>query len=87
VFSWGWGGLALGTALLCLAFGWGPAVLAMLGHGILYVFVLAPLVNGLGHWSGGRRSELDPSWIAIRILAALRLVVVLGSPLRTRGTR
>jgi stearoyl-CoA desaturase (Delta-9 desaturase) len=124
VFSWGWIGLGLGTTLLGLALGWGPGVLAMLGHGILYVFVVAPLINGLGHWSGGqnfgntaynsrvlawltggeslhnnhhafprspkfslRRSELDPSWIAIRILAALRLVAVVGVPLRARVTR
>jgi stearoyl-CoA desaturase (Delta-9 desaturase) len=124
VFSRGWIGLGLGTALLGLTLGWGPGVLTMLGHGILYVFVLAPLINGLGHWSGGqnfgntaynsrvlawltggeslhnnhhafprspkfsvRRSELDPSWIAIRILAALRLVAVVGAPVPTRVGR
>ena len=117
VFSWGWSGIALAIAGLCLAFGFWTGVLAMLGHGILYVFVVAPLINGLGHWTGGqnfgntaynsrvlawltggeslhnnhhayprspkfsvRRSELDPSWIAIRILAALRLVAVVGTP-------
>jgi len=124
VFSWGYTGLGLGTALLCLALGWWQGILAMLGHGILYVFVLAPLINGLGHWWGGqnfqntaynsrvlawltggeslhnnhhafprspkfslRRSELDPSWIAIRVLAAVRLVSVVGSPLKTRTAR
>ena len=124
VFSRGWTGLGLGTLLVCLALGWWQGILAMLGHGILYVFVVAPLINGLGHWRGGqnfgntaynsrvlawltggeslhnnhhafprspkfslRRSELDPSWIAIRILAALRLVAVVGTPLRMRPSR
>ena len=118
VFSRGWTGLGLGSALVCLALGWWQGVVAMLGHGLLYVFVLAPLINGLGHWRGAqnfrntaynsrilawltggeslhnnhhafprspkfslRRSELDPSWIAIRVLAALKLVVVVGAPI------
>jgi stearoyl-CoA desaturase (Delta-9 desaturase) len=121
VFRNGWTGLALGTVLVCVSIGWWQGLVAMLGHGILYVFVLAPLINGLGHWRGAqnfrntaynsralawltggeslhnnhhafprspkfslRRSELDPSWIAIRVLAALRLVVVVGIPLRAR---
>jgi stearoyl-CoA desaturase (Delta-9 desaturase) len=124
VFSRGWTGLGLGTALLGLALGWWQGVLAMLGHGILYMFVLAPLINGLGHWRGAqnfrntaynsrvlawltggeslhnnhhafprspkfslRRSELDPSWVAIRVLAAMRLIVVVGAPLKARPTR
>jgi stearoyl-CoA desaturase (delta-9 desaturase) len=124
VFSRGWTGLGAGTALAMLALGWWQGVAAMLGHGLLYVFVLAPLINGLGHWRGGqnfrntaynsrvlawltggeslhnnhhafprspkfslRRSELDPSWGAIRVLAALRLAVVVGAPLRARPTR
>jgi len=124
VFSRGWTGLGLGTALVGMAIGWWQGPVAMIGHGILYMFVLAPLINGLGHWRGAqnfgntaynsrvlawvtggeslhnnhhafprspkfslRRSELDPSWIAIRVLAALRLVVVLGDPLRARPSR
>jgi stearoyl-CoA desaturase (Delta-9 desaturase) len=124
VFSRGWTGLGLGTALLGLALGWWQGVLAMLGQGILYMFVLAPLINGLGHWRGAqnfrntaynsrvlawltggeslhnnhhafprspkfslRRSELDPSWVAIRVLAAMRLIVVVGAPLKARPTR
>jgi stearoyl-CoA desaturase (delta-9 desaturase) len=123
VFCRGWTGLALGTVLVSLAIGWWQGPLAMIGHGILYMFVLAPLINGLGHWRGGqnfgntaynsrvlawltggeslhnnhhafprspkfslRRSELDPSWLAIRVLAALRLIVVVGAPL-ARPTR
>ena len=42
VFSWGWTGLGLGTALLGVTIGWWQGVLAMFGHGILYMFVLAP---------------------------------------------
>jgi stearoyl-CoA desaturase (delta-9 desaturase) len=117
VFSWGWFGLGAGTALLGLALGWWQGMLAMAGHVTLYVFVLAPLINGLGHWWGAqnfrntaynsralawltggeslhnnhhafprsprfslRRSELDPSWLAIRLLAAVRLAVVVGTP-------
>jgi stearoyl-CoA desaturase (delta-9 desaturase) len=124
VFCRGWTGLGLGTLLLGMGLGWWQGVLAMLGHGVLYVFVLAPLINGLGHWWGSqnfgntaynsralawltggeslhnnhhafprspkfslRRSELDPSWVAIRILAAFRLVAVVGDPLGTRANR
>jgi stearoyl-CoA desaturase (delta-9 desaturase) len=123
-FSWGFTGLGLGMALLGLAIGWWQGVLAMIGNGILYVFVVAPLINGLGHWRGGqnfentaynsrvlawltageslhnnhhafprspkfslRSSELDPSWVAIRVLTALRLVVVVSAPPDARPTR
>ena len=119
IFSWGFSGLALCMALLCLALGLWQGVLAMLGHGVLYIFVLAPLINGLGHWKGAqnfkntaynsrllawltggeslhnnhhafprapkfsvRRSEFDPSWLVIRVLAALRLVDVVGVPVK-----
>src|SRR5262249_53604323 len=57
VFSWGWTGLFLGTALVALAIGWWQSILAMLGHGIIYMFILAPLINGLGHWWGGQNFE------------------------------
>lgn len=52
VFSWGLIGLGIGTGLLCLALGFWPGVIAALTHAMLYVFVLAPLINGLGHWRG-----------------------------------
>jgi len=124
VFSRGYTGLGLGLTLVCLALGWWQGILAMLGHGILYVFVLAPLINGLGHWWGAQnfqntaynsrvlawltggeslhnnhhafpraakfsmgRWELDPSWIMIRVLAFMRLVRVVGTPLKTRTAR
>src|SRR3989338_5482691 len=115
VFSRGWFGLAIGITLLSLTLGFGPGLLAALLHAILYVFVLAPLINGLGHWKGVqnfqntafnsrvlawftggeslhnnhhahpraskfsmRRFEFDPSWLLIRALSAVRLVVIVG---------
>jgi stearoyl-CoA desaturase (Delta-9 desaturase) len=124
VFSHGYTGLGLGTALLGLTLGWWQGAAAMLGHGLLFVFVVAPLINGLGHWRGAqnfrntaynwrvlawvtggeslhnnhhafprspkfslRRSELDPSWLAIRVLAALRLLDVVGTPIKARSAR
>ena len=55
VFSRGWVGLGLGVALLCLALGVWPGLIAALAHAVLYVFVMAPLINALGHWRGARR--------------------------------
>lgn len=119
LFSRGIVGPGLGTALLCLLMGVGPGLIAALAHAVVYVFVLAPLINGVGHWRGAqnfantaynskvlawitageslhnnhhadprapkfsvRRVEFDPSWLVIRALAALRLVVVIGPPRR-----
>lgn len=119
VFVRGWTGLALGTALLCLAFGFWAGLVGALLHGVLYVFILAPLINALGHWRGRRnfdntafnsrllawvtggeslhnnhhghprapkfsagRWEFDPSWLVIRALAAVRLVVIVGATVR-----
>jgi stearoyl-CoA desaturase (Delta-9 desaturase) len=117
MFSYGRVGPALGTALLCLLLGVVAGLITALAHGVLYVFVVAPLINGLGHWRGTQnfsntaynapllawvtageslhnnhhahpRSpkfsvqwiEFDPSWLVIRVLAAVRLVVVTGTP-------
>ncbi len=124
LFSWGWTGVGIGILLLTPCIGWWQAATAMLAHGIVFVFVTGPLINGLGHWAGAknfentaynsrvlawltggeslhnnhhefprspkfslRRSELDPSWIAIRVLAAVRLAVVVGAPLRRPAIR
>lgn len=54
VFSRGLSGLAIGIALLCLVFGVWVGLAAGLVHAVLYVFVLAPLINGLGHWRGAQ---------------------------------
>jgi stearoyl-CoA desaturase (delta-9 desaturase) len=117
VFSHGWVGPVLGTALLCLVLGLVPALIAAFAHAVLYVFVVAPLINGLGHWRGRQnfsntayntpllawvtageslhnnhhahprspkfsihRIEVDPSWLVIRALAAVGLVVITGTP-------
>lgn len=119
VFARGWVGVIVGTALLCLALGFWPGVITGLAHAGLYVFVAAPLINGLGHWAGRknfentafnwgwltwvtggeslhnnhhahprapkfsvRRLEFDPSWLVIRTLAAVRLVVIVGASVR-----
>ncbi len=67
VFSHGWTGLALGTGALCLTLGvWAGAAAAAL-HAVLYVFVLAPLINGLGHWHG--RQPFRNSAYNIRLLS------------------
>jgi len=54
VFSRGPVGLGLGIGLLCLVLGVGPGLAAALIHAVLYVFVAAPLINGLGHWRGAQ---------------------------------
>lgn len=118
LFSRGLTGVGIGIVLVALGIGWWQAGVAMLGHGLLFVFVTGPLINGLGHWTGAqnfkntaynsrvlawltggeslhnnhhafprspkfslRRSELDPSWIAIRLLAAVRLVAIVSAPM------
>jgi stearoyl-CoA desaturase (Delta-9 desaturase) len=54
VFSRGWTGVTLGTALLCLILGLWPGIIVAAVHGVLYVLVVAPLINGLGHWRGAQ---------------------------------
>jgi stearoyl-CoA desaturase (delta-9 desaturase) len=54
LFSRGWPGPVLGTAMLCMLFGLWAGLLAAGLHAVLYVFVLAPLINGLGHWRGSQ---------------------------------
>ena len=67
IFSHGWTGLALATVGLCLALGVWAGVVTMLLHALLYVFVLAPLINGLGHWHG--RQPFRNSAYNIRLLS------------------
>ena len=54
LFTHGMLGLAVGVSLLCALIGLWPGLLASLLHAVLYVFVMAPLINALGHWSGGK---------------------------------
>jgi len=122
LFSHGLLGLGLGIALLCLVLGLWFGLMAALAHTVLYVFVLAPLINGLAHWRGAQnfrntahnlrvlawvtggeslhnnhhahprapkfsvgRFEFDPSWLVIRALAAVGLIVIVGVPIRLGG--
>jgi stearoyl-CoA desaturase (Delta-9 desaturase) len=122
LFSWGWSGLAAGTGLIALFMGVWAALAAMLLHGVLYVFILSPLINGLGHWRGNQnfsntaynsrvlawftggeslhnnhhafpkspkfsvsRSEFDPSWPVIKLLAAARLINITGPTAKLAG--
>jgi stearoyl-CoA desaturase (delta-9 desaturase) len=54
IFNWGTVGAIVGITLAMLLLGpvWGLAVSA--AHFVLYVFMLAPAINALGHWWGRR---------------------------------
>jgi stearoyl-CoA desaturase (delta-9 desaturase) len=52
IFSRGWIGPVLGIVGLCLVLGLWPGLLAAGLHAVLYVFVVAPLINGLSHARG-----------------------------------
>ena len=52
LFSRGVLGLAVGLSLLCALIGLWPGLIAGFMHAVLYVFVMAPLINALGHWRG-----------------------------------
>ena len=70
LFSKGTVGGVLGVTAAMLALGpaWGLALSAM--HLVLYVFVVAPSINGLGHW-WGRRDFSGNSATNLRVLAWL----------------
>jgi stearoyl-CoA desaturase (delta-9 desaturase) len=57
LFSHGVLGLGVGLSALCMLIGLGPGLTAGLLHAGLYVFVMAPLINALGHWRGGRNFD------------------------------
>jgi stearoyl-CoA desaturase (delta-9 desaturase) len=57
LFSRGLLGLAVGLAALCVLMGPGPGLLAGGLHAALYVMGVAPAINALGHWRGGRNYE------------------------------
>jgi fatty-acid desaturase len=42
----------VGGALLVLMLGFWPGLAAGAAHAVLYAFVMAPLINRLGHWRG-----------------------------------
>jgi stearoyl-CoA desaturase (delta-9 desaturase) len=57
IFSWGYVGVGLGVAALVATLGFWPGIIAGIAHAVIYVFVLAPLINGLGHWQGGQNFD------------------------------
>jgi stearoyl-CoA desaturase (Delta-9 desaturase) len=57
LFSHGLVGVGVGLVLLCAIIGVGPGLAAGLLHAVLYVFVLAPIINALGHWRGTKNFE------------------------------
>lgn len=57
LFSWGWLGVGIGVAALVATLGFWPGIIAGIVHAVIYVFVLAPLINGLGHWHGGQNFD------------------------------
>lgn len=57
VFSRGWTGLLVGITLLCALLGVWAGLIAAGVHAVLYVLVLAPLIDALGHWRGTKTFE------------------------------
>ena len=57
LFSHGVIGIGVGLSVLCTLIGLGPGLVAGLLHAGLYVFVIAPLINALGHWRGARNFD------------------------------
>lgn len=70
VFSKGVLGGIVGLVLAMLILGLAWGIFVVFTHLILYVFVLAPSINGLGHW-WGRRNFKGNSATNIRLLAWL----------------
>ena len=70
IFNWGTAGAIVGVTIAMLLLGpvWGICV--SIAHFVLYVFVLAPAINALGHW-WGRKNFLTNSATNIRLLAWL----------------
>jgi stearoyl-CoA desaturase (delta-9 desaturase) len=57
LFSHGILGLGVGLVALCCIVGPTAGLLAGGLHALLYVGVLAPLINGLGHWRGSQNFQ------------------------------
>ena len=57
LFSRGYLGIGIGLSLLCMLIGLWAGLIAGLLHAGLYVFVMAPLINALGHWRGSKNFE------------------------------
>ena len=70
LFNRGFIGMTAGIALAVSLFGPVLGLAVAMTHFVLYVFVLAPAINGLGHW-WGRKNFLGNSATNIRLLAWL----------------
>jgi stearoyl-CoA desaturase (delta-9 desaturase) len=57
LFSRGLLGVGAGLSALCLILGLPAGLLAGGLHAVLYVGVLAPLINAVGHWRGGQNFD------------------------------
>lgn len=57
LFSHGRLGVWVGLGLLCAVLGLWRGLVAGLLHATLYVFVIAPLINALGHWRGAKNFQ------------------------------
>jgi stearoyl-CoA desaturase (Delta-9 desaturase) len=70
IFNWGTLGAVVGIAIAMVVLGpvWGLSV--SVAHFVLYVFLLAPAINALGHW-WGRKNFLTNSATNLRVLAWL----------------
>jgi stearoyl-CoA desaturase (delta-9 desaturase) len=57
LFTRGFLGVGIGLSLLCMLIGLWAGLIAGGLHAVLYVFVLAPLINALGHWRGTKNFD------------------------------
>jgi stearoyl-CoA desaturase (Delta-9 desaturase) len=57
LFSHGILGVGVGLSLLCALIGLWPGLIAGLTHAVLYVFIVAPLINAVGHCRGAKNFE------------------------------
>ena len=57
LFSRGYLGIGIGLSALCVLMGPHAGLLAGLVHAGLYVLVIAPLINAVGHWRGARNYD------------------------------
>jgi stearoyl-CoA desaturase (delta-9 desaturase) len=62
VFGYGYLGAAAGIGLGVAVLGPLTGVLVALLHLVFYVFVLAPLINGLGHWRGKQNFDSNTAY-------------------------
>ena len=62
LFRHGWLGAVAGLGLACAVLGPVTGLLVGTLHLLFYVFVLAPLINGLGHWRGAQNFDTNSAY-------------------------